>query len=277
MAGTITFDHQYQGRIGRLVATCTADAADGTFPATAIPPIDGRLVALITNPGATAPTDNWDLTLVDDNALDRLGGVGANRDTTTSERVAIPGAPACASNETLTLTPTGNSVNSAIVVITLLYDTSGGAAELTNPYVEVSATPTLDTSAYASGDSLHTAVLTFENAVRVAGGSGYIDKMVILDKAKQSATGVLWLFRATVTPATANAAHSISDADAAKCVGYVQFGPYKESALNSVSNRVGVNHPFEVDGTSLFGILVTEGAPTYGASDLVVTLGISQN
>lgn len=129
MAGTVSITDARTGTVGRIVATCTADAADGSFPDTALPPFSGRLIALVTNPGATAPTDNYDVTLVDGDGLDRLGGVGANRDTTTSERVAISGAPACAFGETLTLNIDNNSVNSAIVVVTLIYDTSGGAGE----------------------------------------------------------------------------------------------------------------------------------------------------
>lgn len=152
----------------------------------------------------------------------------------------------------------------------------GVALPAGNKATEVSVTPTLDTSAYASGDSLHTTVLTFANAVGVSGGSGVVDKLVISDHDVQSAAGELWLFNATVTPATANAAHSISDADADKCIGVIPFGTYYASALNSISvARPGL--PIKCAATSLFGILVTRGTPTYTASGLVVTLQISQD
>jgi len=145
------------------------------------------------------------------------------------------------------------------------------------PVVVVSVTPTLDTSIYASGDSLHTTVLSFANAVRVTGGSGYVDKLVVVDKDLQSIAGELWLFSASVTPAAANAAHSISDADAALCVGVIPFGPYYASALNSVSVSKDIRLPFTVAATTLFGILVTRGTPTYTASGLVVSLQIAQS
>lgn len=145
------------------------------------------------------------------------------------------------------------------------------------PLVVVSATPTLDTVIYASGDSLHTAVLEFASAVRVSGGSGVVDKLVVVDKDLQSAAGELWLFSASVTPAAANAAHSISDADADLCVGVIPFGPYYASALNSVSVAKDVRLPFTVAATTLFGILVTRGTPTHTASGLVVSLQITQS
>lgn len=145
------------------------------------------------------------------------------------------------------------------------------------PLVVVSATPTLDTAIYASGDSLHTAVLSFANAVRVSGGSGVVDKLIVVDKDLQSAAGELWLFSASVTPAAANAAHSISGADAALCVGVIPFGTYYASALNAVSVAKDVRLPFVVAATSLFGILVTRGTPTYTAAGLVVSLTIAQS
>lgn len=145
------------------------------------------------------------------------------------------------------------------------------------PSVVVSATPTLDTAIYTSGDSLHTAVISFANAVRVSGGSGVIGKMVVVDASAQTAGFELWLFSATVTPAAANAAHSISDADAALCVGVIASGAYFASALNSVSVAKDVQLPFTCAATTLFGILVTRAAPTYAAGSLTVSLQIAQD
>lgn len=119
MAGTITFTQEDRGEVRRIIATCTADAADGSFPATALPAFQGTIVAVVTDPGSPAPTDNYDFTLVDGNGLDRLNGAGQNRDTVNSERIRTNIVVDL--NETLTLTPTGNSVNSAVLVITFVY------------------------------------------------------------------------------------------------------------------------------------------------------------
>lgn len=126
MAGTVTLTHYTIGNVRRINFSCVADAADGSFPATALPAFEGRILALHTNPGATAPTDNWDITLIDGDGLDRLQGVGANRDTTTSEQVPVVYTstsvnPPVSKDETLTLTFANNAVNSAVVVGNLYY------------------------------------------------------------------------------------------------------------------------------------------------------------
>lgn len=126
-AGTVTQTHQRVGNIRKAIFTVTADAADASVPATAISvKIEGRLVQLITDPGATAPTDNYDITLVDGNGLDVLQGVGANRDTTNTEAAAIVFAgtsinPVVDETDTLTLTIANNLVNSATLTVTLVY------------------------------------------------------------------------------------------------------------------------------------------------------------
>ena len=126
MAGTVAIEHYQLGNIRRLQITATADAADASFPATALPRFQGRLLALHTNPGATAPTDNYNITLIDGDGMDRLQGVGANRDTANSEQVPVVYTstsvnPPVSIDETLTFTIANNAVNSAIVVANLYY------------------------------------------------------------------------------------------------------------------------------------------------------------
>lgn len=127
MAGTVTVAHSDErGEIREIVATCTADAANGSFPATALPAFEGRILSLRTNPGATAPTDNYDITLIDGDGLDRLQSLGLNRDTANSEEVPVFFAssdehPPVALDDTLTLTIANNSVNSATLVVTIIY------------------------------------------------------------------------------------------------------------------------------------------------------------
>jgi hypothetical protein len=128
MAGTLTLTSHVEPNptVGKLVVDGVADAATGSFPTLVLPAIDGHLVALVTNPGATAPTDNYDITLVDVEGADRLQGVGANRDTVTTEQVGIVYTgtslhPPVAIGEALTLTVAGNIVNSALIHIVIYY------------------------------------------------------------------------------------------------------------------------------------------------------------
>lgn len=52
-----------------------------------LPKIHGHDVAITTNPGSPAPTDNYDITLTDEDGLDVLNGKAANRDTANTERI----------------------------------------------------------------------------------------------------------------------------------------------------------------------------------------------
>ena len=134
MAGTVTQTHVKRGPIGVITLTITADAADGSVPNTALTQkISGRIIALETNPGATAPTDNYDITLEDGDGHDVLEGVGANRDTATTEKanVIFSGTsvhPPVAFSDTLTFKLANNSVNSADIVAKLYYEGSSEGA-----------------------------------------------------------------------------------------------------------------------------------------------------
>jgi hypothetical protein len=89
VAGSTTVTQYAIGFVRRLVVDFVADAANGSVPDTVLPTIEGRLFELHTNPGAVAPTDNYDLTLEDAEAIDRLQGLGANRDTANTEAVPL--------------------------------------------------------------------------------------------------------------------------------------------------------------------------------------------
>lgn len=126
MAGTITLQHFELDHVRKIVATCVADAANGSFPDTTLPRIEGRILAIETNPGSPAPTDNYDVTVEDQNAVDVLLGVGANRHTTTSQRATVVHTstsvhPCVAKSDALTLKIAGNSVNSAQAEVTIYY------------------------------------------------------------------------------------------------------------------------------------------------------------
>lgn len=65
-------------------AAADGTKADGTIPAGLV---TGRLVMVVTNPGAVAPADNYDITITDSNGVDIAGGATQNRDTANSEAV----------------------------------------------------------------------------------------------------------------------------------------------------------------------------------------------
>jgi len=118
MAGSVTVTysaHQFTSgkKMKQVNVAWTADSADGSVPNTTLENLKGFLVKAITNPGATAPTDNYDIKLLDaaDSTADAVNALLENRDTANTEIVLFNPRPPLAGDYTFNLT--NNSVNSA--------------------------------------------------------------------------------------------------------------------------------------------------------------------
>lgn len=123
-----------QSGIYTLTFTCTADAAAADYPATAISSdmvtfFKGwHLYRIRINPGATAPTANYDVTITEEGG-DVTGGALQDLSATATEFRAPAiasvgtsyGVGAVTMADTWTLNITHNSVNSAVTVITLFF------------------------------------------------------------------------------------------------------------------------------------------------------------
>lgn len=112
----------------RLVIDWTADDTTPADPQTLVlPAINGELISLTTDPGSTAPTDNYDITIEDALGVDVLQGVGANRHESTTQQVYITvdgteTRPVVTQYDVLTLNIAGNAVVSATGRIILVYE-----------------------------------------------------------------------------------------------------------------------------------------------------------
>ncbi len=94
-----------------LVTVSWTSAADGS--ATGTVNLQGFLIKVVTDPGATAPTDNYDISLVQ-NGIDQLGDLLLNRDTANTEMVYPVVSGACtpiflAGDHTFTIANAGDS------------------------------------------------------------------------------------------------------------------------------------------------------------------------
>lgn len=147
--------------------------------------------------------------------------------------------------------------------------------------VRVSVTPTIDTVAYTSGDVLG-GLQTITGAARIAGGSGVIQSIVVLDRsqAQRAAIDIIFFDR-SVTVAANNTAIATSDADMANCLGVVSIGPYNTAwpgtPLNSVSTLLNVGLPYVCNGTDLFAVAVVRATPTYAVGDLTFIYTLLQD
>lgn len=111
-----------------LKLTVTASSVDGSVADVTLPKIYGKLMKVITNPGSTAPTDNYDISILDtdDSTADAANSLLLNRDTANTE-VVYPTAVAGESplffqpGSAYALHVVNNSVNSATTVIWLFF------------------------------------------------------------------------------------------------------------------------------------------------------------
>lgn len=160
-------------------------------------------------------------------------------------------------------------------------------------HVALTYTPVIDTSIYASGDCLG-ALTEITGAARVAGKGGVIRSVTVVDKTQaQRAAFDILLFSATVTTAADQAAFTISDADALKCVAVIPVlaGDYAAvwpgTPTNSIAYKPDLKTatfsgnlllPYLCAATSLFVQLIVRGTPTYtAASDLVLRFDTFQD
>jgi len=122
-----TINNYSFGEMRTMVISWTAEA-DGSFVAAQTNAINGVIWWVETDPGATAPTAAYDITLKNADGLDVMGGKLADRSATATEgsqpydaggsvylKIPVRGP--------LTIAITNNIVNAAVGTITIFYFT----------------------------------------------------------------------------------------------------------------------------------------------------------
>ena len=144
------------------------------------------------------------------------------------------------------------------------------------PDIAVTVTPTCDTNAYASGDLIFDSTAV-ANAVRAVGGHCVLHSVTVHDKADQGAAFTLVLLNAATDMGTLNSAPDADDTEAGTIIGWVPIATtdYIDVGASKVAcvRGIGLGLKAGAATTSLYvaGINGT-GTPTFGASDLVITL-----
>lgn len=150
--------------------------------------------------------------------------------------------------------------------------------------LRVKVTPTISTSAYASGDCIG-GLMTITGAARVNGGSGVLNAFTVLDKTQAQRSPMdLMFFDESVTAAGDNAAVAFTDADMDKCIAILSLPFYNNAfpgtPLNSHASSYGIGLPFVCGAasTSIFCQAVARGTPTYtSTSDLTFAFTVLQD
>jgi hypothetical protein len=88
VAGTVTVSEVRFGSVQKITFSWLSDAA-GAADAVTTHSYSGDIARLVTVPsgGGTAPTDNYDVRVLDSDGLDALMGAGADRDVANTEQV----------------------------------------------------------------------------------------------------------------------------------------------------------------------------------------------
>ena len=121
-----------------------------------------------------------------------------------------------------------------------------------------------NTTAYTAKDALANStsaptVLSFANAVRVSGGTGYVvSARINTSQTICVARFRLHLFRTTPTAINDNAAYTLLDANFAVRLGYIDFPAMQTEGTGSTaanSQNATVRLPIVCGATTLFGLL----------------------
>ena len=145
----------------------------------------------------------------------------------------------------------------------------------------VSAAPTCDTSAYATGDLIG-GKLTYTQALRK--GTGYIVGVIVTDLSAQASDLEVVVFNANPsnTTFTDQAAFDVGDADISKIAGSVLLGSSNRFAYADNGVKTSFSPPIPIvsatgDGT-FYAALISRGTPTFAAStDVKVIFLLSQD
>lgn len=89
MAGAVTHTEEIFRHIKKVRFDWTSDGAGAVSGFLTETPYTGKIEALVTVPsgGGTAPTDLYDVTVLDEDGIDVLAGAGANRAAAATQQV----------------------------------------------------------------------------------------------------------------------------------------------------------------------------------------------
>lgn len=116
-SGTLTLTTVTSHDLAKYSALWVSDSAGAVTGD--LPNINGEILRVVYNPGATAPTDDYDVVLNDADGVDLLNGTGANRDTANTESTITTEADGVTTQAMTTM-------GTASLAITNAGDTKGG-------------------------------------------------------------------------------------------------------------------------------------------------------
>ena len=144
----------------------------------------------------------------------------------------------------------------------------------------LSANPEVTAGAYSANDQVG-GLLTFTNAALVAGGGLVVTDVCFVDDAGQDSELELWLFSVEPSDAGDNAAFAPGEAalEGSHAVYSTADGTWRAAGTPSSCVVQGIQRLDCATGsTTIYGLLVTRGTPTFVATDdVTVHVGCLQD
>jgi len=102
--GTVTLTEETFGTVKKITCAWTSEDGGGSAgkaQKTTTNIYSGEIIRLVTDPGATAPSDDYDIYVYDEDGMDVLMAAGKDRDTVNTEQV-LGTSLGCVANDKLT-------------------------------------------------------------------------------------------------------------------------------------------------------------------------------
>jgi hypothetical protein len=226
-----------------------------------------RVTVASDSTGVVAVTDNGGTLSIDD---------GAGSITVDGTVTANLGTIAGVATET-TLSGLNTKVPSGLTVTStrLLTDGSGVTQPVRSTGNVFNSDLTLDTSAYAAGDSFCT-LLTVTGAVLTAGDTSILDYIHIVDVDDVGPALRLYFFDRSVTLPANNAVWNVSDADMkfSRVMQQVNVGDWSDAGGNRTTTYSNLGYLVRPNsGTSVFMAAIIDSATTHTAAGINISIG----
>lgn len=146
---------------------------------------------------------------------------------------------------------------------------NGNGAKIGGNTVVVTPTITVDTNAYAAGDSIG-GKITLTSAMRVSGGTGVLSGLMLVDRANQKPALEIFIFQEDPSAATiTNNAAFVFSTDDLKVIAKVVVAAADWTTMNSKATAELANlnrFVAAVGSANLYAAIVATGTPTFAAS-----------
>lgn len=151
----------------------------------------------------------------------------------------------------------------------LLAALTGGGAKMGGNTKVVTPTITVDTSAYAAGDSIG-GKITLTSAMRVSGGTGVLSGLMLIDRANQKPALEIFIFQEDPSAAAiTDQAAFVFSTDDLKVIAKVVVAAGDWTTINSKATAELANlnrFVAAVGSANLYAAVVATGTPTFAAS-----------